>query len=426
MRATIHDATGPQMTRWLVPAIALVVVLVWLFGAVGQVWGAGAVPCVAVIVALVAPWIPGRFRARATEVTPLPGRLVLRGAGRLSQSIEATDVLAASSARTARGFGLAMQCRGHGAAPIHLEFETEADLRRALEAIGITRRAFGMLSWTTHPLFVDKLGPLALVASVGLWTALAMRVLLDVAARTEAQLGTSISLLLGGALLGSLAFAAIAQRFVAQLAMTTHGLIVQVEGGYAVTIPYATIASVAEERGWLVVRTLDGRACRTKLQLARRGRFSMSREELTQATDQVMAAAGRARGEVAPRPDEGSVASLARAAGETVRAWLERLEVAAAQYADGSGYRGAGPAAADLWNVLADHDASVDLRCAAARLLMRVAGPDERPRIDAIAGSVRDSKTRVLLRVAVEPVLDSAAQELEELEEQDLLAREER
>src|SRR5947209_8531133 len=124
MRATIHDATGPRLSRWLVPSLGLFVAALGTAGLLGGVWPSGALLYAGLAVALAAPCVPGRFRPRAAEVVALPGRLVVRGAGSLNQTIYAADVLAASSARTERGFCLAIERAGRDA-PIELDFATE-------------------------------------------------------------------------------------------------------------------------------------------------------------------------------------------------------------------------------------------------------------------------------------------------------------
>jgi len=422
MRATIHDATGPRLSRWLVPSLGLFVAVLGLAGLLGGVWPSGALLYAGLAVALAAPCFPGRFRPRVAEVTPLPGRLVVRGAGPLNQTIHASDVLAASSARTERGFCLVLE-RGGRDAPIELDFATEAEHKRALDAIGVGRRPFGSLTWSTRAVLLDRLRPVALLLPAALWALLALVCLFG----KGLSMGVHSLILQIGLTYGItpavIGLVTRGRRTDDQVRMSPEGLWIHTDQDGWRVVPYAAIAHVTHEaERWLVVRCVDGTTFRTRVELSTHGRRTVSREELAQAIAQIEAAAIRAR-DLPPLPEEGSAAALARRPGEPVRAWLERLDVTAHQGADGGGgYRGAGVVAADLWSVLEDHDAAVDLRSAAARVLMRGASDEERARIDAILSSVRDPDVRVRMRVAAEDPLNDAAEELEELEKGDARA----
>jgi hypothetical protein len=414
MRATIHDATGPRWLRALLPAFG---VLVTLGALVALLFGAPSslvpLPFAGVAFTLVSPYLLGRFRPRVAAVTPTPGRLVVSDAGHLSQTIRGADVLGVSSARTPAGYTMAIEL-AYRAAPIRLDFKDETDLRAALDAIGVTRRAFGVLTWSTVPSMGDYVRPISRItlAAVSLF-----------AAFTTATISISfewIMMVLSVVALSTplLAFALsdAGDRASAHLRMANDGLWVRHESGSWTHFPYASIASVRVEGETLVLRGVGGGAWSTRVSLSTRGRRSVSRDELDHAIAQIKAAAQRARGEVPPPPDEGTVGTLRRMPGEPARAWLGRIEATAHHLRAGGGYRGAMVASEDLWAVLRDHDADVDVRAAAAGVLSRFATPEERGRIDGVLASMRDSGARVRLRIAMEPDAEEAAIELDRLD----------
>ena len=254
MRATIHDATGSRLSRWLVPSLGLFVAVLGLAGLLGGVWPSGALLYAGLAVALAAPCFPGRFRPRVAEVTPLPGRLVVRGAGPLNQTIHASDVLAASSARTERGFCLVLE-RGGRDAPIELDFATEAEHKRALDAIGVGRRPFGSLTWSTRAVLLDRLRPVALLLPAALWALLALVCLFG----KGLSMGVHSLILQIGLTYGItpavIGLVTRGRRTDDQVRMSPEGLWIHTDQDGWRVVPYAAIAHVTHEaERWLVVR----------------------------------------------------------------------------------------------------------------------------------------------------------------------------
>jgi len=106
--------------------------------------------------------------------------------------------------------------------------------------------------------------------------------------------------------------------------------------------------------------------------------------------------------------------------GEGHRAWLDRLDAAAASMAapGGSpdGYRVAMPRIDDLWSALESPDVVAPVRAGAARVLVRVDREQAGPRIAQILAAERDPGVRRRIRIAAEDDADDAARKLARLD----------
>ena len=138
-------------------------------------------------------------------------------------------------------------------------------------------------------------------------------------------------------------------------------------------------------------------------------------EERAHLVAQILSAASRARGE-GPLPPT-LPAPLARLApkGESERAWLQRIDAAAASIASAEAYRGSDLDPRDLWAALESPDAPARVRAAAARVLARVAPDEAKTRVAQVLASDRDPRACACIRVALEEDVETAARELEAL-----------
>ena len=74
--------------------------------------------------------------------------------------------------------------------------------------------------------------------------------------------------------------------------------------------------------------------------------------------------------------------------------------------------RQAVPARDDLWGALRDPEADIEIRAAAARVLVRVDGDDARKRVRAVAASVRVASDADHILAALDPDTEVAATKL--------------
>jgi hypothetical protein len=179
-------------------------------------------------------------------------------------------------------------------------------------------------------------------------------------------------------------------------------------------VRYGDIEAVRVEGRWLVVERRGGKPACTRIRIVRRARSGATRGEIEHLLAQVDDARRRARGESAQHPSLGAAAALARQENEPARSWLERVEATARQLTDA--YRGAPVSTADLWAALQNHDADPSVRAASARVLVRVAPAEAPARVASVLAAVRDDVAREKMRIAAEPDLEQACDELERLE----------
>jgi hypothetical protein len=139
-------------------------------------------------------------------------------------------------------------------------------------------------------------------------------------------------------------------------------------------------------------------------------------EERDHVRAQIECAAERAHGKGYLPPELPAPLTFLMARGESTRAWLERVDAAAASLGEGGAYRQVEVGVEDLWIVLESPDAPPSLRVAAARILARVAPRDASVRIGHVLATERDQGTRARIRVALEENVDVAARELDGLE----------
>src|ERR1019366_5149876 len=149
VRARVCDPTGPRWLRRVTPTIAAVLILfspiaplVAGLRATGLLLGAALFFARRVIRL--------RFRAREAGVRVHPGSIEIVEAGLLDQPVHASDVVAASTARTAGGVALAIVRRGSTDRPLVLDFASEADLDAVRRPLGLGHFGFGEVAWPTR------------------------------------------------------------------------------------------------------------------------------------------------------------------------------------------------------------------------------------------------------------------------------------
>jgi hypothetical protein len=347
------------------------------------------------------------------RMAPLQGSVELGAdhidvhAGALSQRIRAADVRAASTARTAQGVALALVRDEPRSRPIVLEVSDDRELDALRRSLKLGHYGFGELAWPTR----RPGGPIrssVLAILTGGWATMALAaacgsavVCLSVALWVvPISILVAIDRLFGGGATG-------------HVSLTEHSVGVNESTG-SWSAAYRDIVRVESESDRLTVWTSRSTA---GLVVPTRGMEPCEREHLRA---QIECAAQRAQGRGQPPPEVPAPVTLLAPRGEGTRAWLERLDAAAASLVErGGAYRQADLSTHDLWAALESPDAPAPLRVAAARVLARVV-PDEATRIGVVLAGERDVDTRARIHVALEEDVDVAAQELDRL---DLVSR---
>ncbi len=420
-RATLHDARGPAWTRALLPALGACGMLAGLYWWAVDGAALGADFFCGLALLLVAPLLLGRHRPQRARLLPHPARVEVRGAGLLTQTLHARDVLGAVSCASADGGETLALQRASRDRPTILELATAADAKRVKDALGIGLHTSGALRWPVGTRTVDRLGAINRLLGACAAAMLAYATTFGRAAYGDWPLAYLV-VVFPLVALATLRWrrARSAERSVWMT--PTDVRLEDARGGWT-AVPYAALTSARFEDGWLVVGRGTARRVATKVELARHGRRGITRAELEVLMAQLRAAGQRARGVEGHEAHSGAAAPLARAHGEEARAWLARLETTALQLARGTSYRDIAFAEGDLWAALEDHDAEPALRAACARVLSRVSRPGERARIDAIVSCIRDDDAKTRIRVALDPDLDRAVRELEDLDALDAEVR---
>lgn len=416
LRGKVHDARGPAWTRMVLPALGVCGMLAGLFwlGVDGTLPGADFFSGLALT--LSGSFLLGRHSAKVVRLQCAPGRVRLAEAGLLTQTIRAKDIVGVTSHTTDDGTEiLAMQRRDRDA-PTTLELRSADEAKAVKDALGIGVRTSGLLRFQVGLRKQDRLWAtnraLASLASA----------VLAYASITGAGLGVLSGVPLAyllvvfplGALASLLARSPDASE--ASVWLTEADVRLQDGRGGWTAVPHRNIEDVSIEDGWLLVLPKGGRRIATRVRLVRHALRGLSAVEAQQLVLHLRAAAVRARARKKNMADAGAASPLARRPGELTRAWLARLETTATQLTRGSTYRDISIAESDLWSILEDHDADPELRAACARVLSRFVPSDKMARIDAVTTSIRDGTTSRLVRAALLPDLDRAAEDFDDVD----------
>jgi hypothetical protein len=348
---------------------------------------------------VVARLVVPRPAPRACRLVVEPGAIAVRGAGLLTQRIRAPEVRAASAARCGSKFVLALVRHDERDPPLWIELDAAADVERVRLALGIGRAGLGEL-WFPPQRGVFHTMPSAVDAFAGLgWAAMVLA-----ACMQATEIALVLALLVVPLSLVAMVLAALPRGN--PLALGRNGIYAPAHG---LRLAWAEIADAWPRDGAILVRTV---ADRFHLIPMRWGRAV----EGEYVVAQIRSAVGRARGEGPPPPETpASLAVLARRE-EANRAWLERIDAAAASFARAEGYRHTGVDPNDLWAAIEDPDAPAPVRAAAARVLARIAPREAGDRIALALAREHDADVSGRIRVALEEDVDLAAGELDRMD----------
>jgi hypothetical protein len=400
LRARVCDPLGPRWVRALAPALAATMIALPPF-APGPAGVRATVALLGAALFFARRLLRPRFGARDATLDVHPGSIEIAGAGLLDQFVHTADVVAASAARTAQGVALALVRRGSTERPLLLDFASEDDLGPVRRALGLGHFAFGEVSWPT------KVKTTALQGS--LWFALAWLAIAACSALDYTVLGLTLALVVLPTTLVALLVACVQDPRGPRVSLTAAGARLSDLPPWAPPVRYGDVLAASVDADGVLLTT---RAGLVMIPMAR----SLP-EEREHVAAQVLSAAARARGEGPPPP--ALPAPLARLApsGETARAWLQRVDGAAASISTADAYRGYELDPKDLWLALESPDAPMRVRAAAARVLARVAPDEAKKRVAHVLACDRDAHACAVIRVALEDDVDVAARELEELGE---------
>jgi hypothetical protein len=416
LRATVHDPGGPLHVRLLVSAIGLTGVLAGLVWCFVDERSPGADFFSGFALLLVGPMLLGRHAPRQAELVTGTGRVEVRGAGILTQVLHARDVTGTASTPLEGGKVALHIQRSRRDAPTLLVMGSEENAKRVRDALGIGTRGAGAVTWPVGARAVDRLRRWSRI--FGAIAAAMLAYASFTGGDATAYSGWPLSYLVIVLSLASIATLSMerADRRRRTVTLTpTTVLLEDARDGFR-EVPLADISGVAEEDGWLVLSRDRGRSMTTKIDLVRRERRGLTPLELSYVVLAIDAAARRARADVDVTPALGTTSILGRASGEPARHWLARLEATAVELRRAVPYRDVALGQSDLWSTLGDHDAEPDLRAACARVLSRVADAADLARIDAVAATIHDHDASLLVRVALEPDVERAAEWLDALD----------
>lgn len=404
MRARVHDPLGPRWTRRVVPALAVLVMLVGLLTPAGAALRASV--ALAGVALLVASRLLQVLHASREVVLRLgAGHVDVPRAGLLSQRIRARSVRAASSARTAKGVALALVRSDAPERPIVLELQSEDDLTRVRRALGIGHFGCGEIAWpTTRTDPVSSLGRAVASALLSFgWLAMAI-----VAAFGRAEMCLAIALPLVPATIAVAIASLAAQRPGARVTLGSHAMTLFDRQGARSSAAYADVVDIRPGEVCLRLQTRAGQLVIPTQE--------MTPEEREHVGAQIVSAVQRTRGEGPPPPGLPPSLAVLAPREEARSAWLARLDTAAASLAGGGGYRRSDLDTDDLWTALESPDAPAPIRAAAARVLARIAPAEARTRIAQVLESEHDERALAHIRVALEEDVDVAAAELDRLD----------
>ena len=398
LRARVCDPLGPRWLRILAPAVAGMLVAVPPF-APGPRHVCAAASLLGAAVFFGRRLFRIRNAARSGGVLVHPGSIEIVGAGLLDQPVRAASLVGASSARTKEGVTLALVRRGSTDRPLVLDFEREADLEAVRRALGLGHFGFGEVGWPTRVRGTALQGSALLALA---WLAISVCSVFD-----QELPAFGLALFVLPATVVALLVACLQNPQGPRVALTSAGLRFTDLPVWIPPIRYADVLAASVDPTGVRLTTNAGPM------LIPMGQSLP--EERAHLVAQILSAAARARGEGPPPPPlPGPLARLAPR-GESERAWLERIDAAAASIASAEGYRGSGLDPKDLWVALESPDAPARVRAAAARVLARVAPNEAKTRVAQVLACDRDERACACIRVALEDDVELAARELEAL-----------
>ena len=118
--------------------------------------------------------------------------------------------------------------------------------------------------------------------------------------------------------------------------------------------------------------------------------------------------------------DDGRMKELRRASGMSAREWFDRIDAVAAASRSAGAYRGGALDEEHLYGVLADAEADLESRTAAARVLASSPNPEVRTCVASSVKIINDDRTRVRVELAMRDDAEEAAAEMDALEMEEL------
>jgi hypothetical protein len=413
MRARLHDPAGPAWTRWLRLTLGLVLFLAGLLGPM-------AVPSfvmftIGLLLVLPFPVVFARWSPREVFVEPMPGRIRIRGAGFLDQDI---SVAGLEGAAVATGDGktvIALQQRLRPGPPTILETRDAATAQAIRDSLGVGAKGFGTVRWESGTAAFPRIDLVTRLLATLAWLVFAAATIPSGFEGWVYEL-SGLALIAAILLSGIVTLVAVARVFLVPPTVTLGRDAVMVRGEEIKRLPLAGIVRVIPKRDGIAFATSEpALATLIDTPLVTRALHGLTEEERGHLVLHLEGAIAHARG-IAPARSE-ALLDMRRTKGESARVWLSRLELAAAAMLDTGAYRGGSIDKAHLWEIALDHDADPSTRATAARLLARLEPDEMKLRVAPLLSAVRNDNERALLRVALEPDLDVAVRELEELEQ---------
>jgi len=400
LRARVCDPLGPRWVRTIAPALATTMFVLPPF-APGSSGLRATISLLGAALFFGRRLIMPRFRAREASVAIHPGSIEITGAGILDQFVHASDIVAASSARTAAGVALALVRRGSTERPLLIDFASDDDLDAVRRGLGLGHFAFGEVSWPTQSRSNTLQGSTVLALA---WLGMAAASAFDFTG-----LGLAFALVVVPATLIALLVGCLQDPRGPRISLSAAGARLSETPPWIPPVGYADVIAASANADGVLLTTSGGL---TAVPMAR----SLP-EERDHLAAQMLSAAARARGQGPPPPALPAPVARLAPSGETARAWLQRVDGAAASVASAAAYRGSELDPKDLWTALESPDAPTRVRAAAARVLARVAPDEAKRRVADVLACDRDAHACAVIRVALEDDVDVAARELEELGE---------
>ncbi len=410
--ARLHDPRGPRWLGFVWVAFALAL-FVGGFLAAGLPALAGMLFALCGVALNIGPFFPLRWAPSVANVELHPGALRIRNAGLRDREVTAKQVQGATTARSDGGVMLHLGGVAEGGTPLALEFESDEEAAQAREALGIGHHGFGKLSWEPSPgdasggrnvfrIVSAALFFLCAVAAAGAavesaWWAL------------YAACTTFGVITLGlAALLSMLAWSA------PRVQVNADGVSYN-NGGVGRFIRWGEIASVNRAKDHVALSYAHGHPpLLLPTALTRWSRRGMAEVDQEAFVAVVQSGARRARGEGPRKEEVAARIEVLQRGGGAARDWLARLDVEAQRLLAG-GYRGSVMDKEDLYRLLGDPDAEIEVRAAAARILLRVDPSAARVRVDHALATSRDPTEEARIRLATESDLESAGDALDQL-----------
>lgn len=367
----------------------------------------------ALLVGALAILFPDRRVLRPAEITCGAGHVDVRAPNGRRLRIDAQTLRGATTARTDGGVLLTL-ATSNDSPPVTLELENEEDVAQVRRALGIGHGGFGTINWHGTVSGNARAGRTGwalagLIGVSGLVTAAASPIGAPLIFGIIAAMGLPIALLL-------MAIGAIPGATLPNIVMAPDGLRLRALNGNFLFFPYASIRSIAENPGslWFAVPPpygMVGTAAGKPV-----GRSGLSDDERAILVAQLGSATQRALGRGATKEDIRGRLDVLRRRGESLVAWLSRLDHMGRALATGAGYRGLDVDVEAVWAVLEDPEAEVELRVAAARVLRHTGDEASGERINAALAATHGALETRRLRVAIRDDLEAAGEDLALLE----------